>query len=176
MCILAFFGNEVKMQYSAFLRFIMLLVICSFQEVHCTVNDIARWEKQAAEVTIIRDYYGIPHVYGKTDALVVFGMIYAQCEDDFNRVESNYISSMGRLNVFVQKLGDTTAVPITHETERSIYDAFRESDDRIMYIKDLGGDENFHVLSVKPDGSGLVDHTPFEKVRSEVVDILDNRP
>lgn len=83
---------------------------------------------------------------------------------------------MGRLNVFVQKLGDTTAVPLTHETERSIYDAFWESDDRIIYIKDLGGDENFHVLSVKPDGSGLVDHTPFEQVRSEVVDILEDRP
>ncbi len=83
---------------------------------------------------------------------------------------------MGRLNVFVQKLGDTTAVPITHETERSIYDAFWETDDRIIYIKDIGGDENMHVLSVKADGSGLIDHTPFEKVRSEVLDILEDRP
>jgi len=83
---------------------------------------------------------------------------------------------MGRLNVFIQKLGDTAAVPITHETERSIYDAFWESDDRIIFIKDQGGDENLHVLSVKPDGSGLVDHTPFEKVRSGVVDILEDRP
>ena len=83
---------------------------------------------------------------------------------------------MGRMNVFVQKLGDTAALPITHETERSIYDAFWESDDRIIFIKDLGGDENMHVLSVKPDGSGLVDHTPFDKVRSEVVDILKDRP
>jgi dipeptidyl aminopeptidase/acylaminoacyl peptidase len=83
---------------------------------------------------------------------------------------------MGRMNVFVQKLGDTTAVPVTHETERSIYDAFWESNDRIIYIKDQGGDENTHVLSVKPDGSGLIDHTPFEKVRSDVVDILEERP
>jgi dipeptidyl aminopeptidase/acylaminoacyl peptidase len=82
----------------------------------------------------------------------------------------------GRMNVFVQKLGDTTAVPITHETERSIYDAFWESDDRIIYIKDQGGDENNHILSVKPDGTGLVDHTPFEKVQASVVDILEDRP
>ncbi len=83
---------------------------------------------------------------------------------------------MGRMNVFVQKLGDTASIPLTHETERSIYDAFWESDDRIIFTKDQGGDENLHVLSVKPDGSGLIDHTPFEKVRSEVVDILEDRP
>jgi dipeptidyl aminopeptidase/acylaminoacyl peptidase len=83
---------------------------------------------------------------------------------------------MGRMNVFVQKLGDTVSFPLTHETERSIYDAFWESDDRIIFTKDQGGDENLHVLSVKPDGSGLIDHTPFTKVRSEVVDILEDRP
>lgn len=83
---------------------------------------------------------------------------------------------MGRRNVFVQKLGDTTAIPITHETERSIYNAFWESDERIVYVKDTGGDENMHILSVRPDGTGLTDHTPFEKVRSEVLDILEERP
>ena len=83
---------------------------------------------------------------------------------------------MGRKNVFVQKLGDTTTTALTHETERSIYDAFWESDDRIVFVKDKGGDENLHILSVKPDGTGLVDHTPFDKVRSEVLDILENQP
>src|SRR5579871_5609355 len=57
----------------------------------------ARWEQQARNVTIIRDDWGIAHVYGKTDADAVFGMIYAQAEDDFNRVELNYINGMGRL-------------------------------------------------------------------------------
>src|SRR5467141_2628132 len=60
-------------------------------------RDIARWERQAQNVTIIRDDWGIAHVYGKTDADAVFGMIYAQAEDDFNRVETNYINAMGRL-------------------------------------------------------------------------------
>ncbi len=82
----------------------------------------------------------------------------------------------GRMNVFFQKLGDTTATPITQETDRSIYNAEWESDDRIIYVKDIGGDENTHILSVKPDGSGLVDHTPFEKVQASVVDILEDRP
>ena len=57
----------------------------------------ARWEREARNVTIIRDDWGIPHVYGKTDADAVFGLIYAQAEDDFNRVETNYLNAMGRL-------------------------------------------------------------------------------
>ncbi len=57
----------------------------------------ARWARQAQRVTIIRDDWGIAHVYGKTDADAVFGMIYAQAEDDFNRVETNYLNSLGRL-------------------------------------------------------------------------------
>ncbi len=48
-------------------------------------------------MTILRDDWGIPHVFGKTDADAVFGLMYAQAEDDFNRVELNYINAMGRL-------------------------------------------------------------------------------
>src|SRR3954447_26650586 len=59
--------------------------------------DVTRWEQQAAHVTIIRDDCAIAHVYGKTDADTVFGAMYAQAEDDFNRVETNYINAMGRL-------------------------------------------------------------------------------
>lgn len=62
-----------------------------------TQDEIARWKKQADRVTIIRDQYGVPHVYGKTDADAVFGFLYAQCEDDFPRVELNYITAMGRV-------------------------------------------------------------------------------
>jgi len=59
--------------------------------------DLARWEQQAKAVTIVRDDWGIAHVHGKTDADAVFGMIYAQAEDDFNRVETNFINGIGRL-------------------------------------------------------------------------------
>src|SRR5215468_9275787 len=55
------------------------------------------WAREAQNVTIIRDNWGIPHVYGKSDADAVFGVIYAQAEDDFNRVETNYLNSIGRL-------------------------------------------------------------------------------
>ena len=60
-------------------------------------SETARWERQAKNVTIVRDDWGIPHIHGKTDADAVFGLIYAQAEDDFNRVETNYLNSMGRL-------------------------------------------------------------------------------
>ena len=62
-----------------------------------SASEIARWEQQARNITIIRDDWGIAHVYGKTDADAVFGMVYAQAEDDFNRVETNYIVAMGWL-------------------------------------------------------------------------------
>lgn len=54
-------------------------------------------EQQAENITIIRDDYGVPHIYGKTDSDAVFGLMYAQAEDDFNRIERNYIWAIGRL-------------------------------------------------------------------------------
>src|SRR6266511_2397642 len=60
-------------------------------------RDIAPWQQQAQSVTIIRDDWGIADVYGKTDADAVFGMEYAQAEDDFNRIETNYLNALGRL-------------------------------------------------------------------------------
>src|SRR6476619_2130577 len=60
-------------------------------------GDVARWEREARAVTIVRDDWGIAHVHGKTDSDAVFGAIYAQAEDDFNRVETNYLNAMGRL-------------------------------------------------------------------------------
>lgn len=59
--------------------------------------ELARLKKAAQRVTILRDKWGIPHVFGKRDADAVFGMVFAQAEDDFNRVELNYINAMGRL-------------------------------------------------------------------------------
>ena len=60
-------------------------------------TDLPAWKAQAGQVTITRDDWGIAHVKGRTDADAVFGMIYAQAEDDFNRIETNYLVSLGRL-------------------------------------------------------------------------------
>jgi len=62
-----------------------------------TDTALTRWGQEARAVTISRDDWGIAHIQGKTDADAVFGMIYAQAEDDFNRIETNYLNSLGRL-------------------------------------------------------------------------------
>jgi len=62
-----------------------------------TPAELNRWQEHARNVTIIRDTWGIAHVFGQTDANTVFGLIYAQAEDDFNRIELNYINALGRL-------------------------------------------------------------------------------
>jgi acyl-homoserine-lactone acylase len=74
------------------LRFTAVFVFAAFVCGAAEAPDL-----RAARVTITRDDWGIAHVHGKTDADAVFGMIYAQAEDDFNRVETNYLNSMGRL-------------------------------------------------------------------------------
>lgn len=66
--------------------------------------EIENWQKTAKNVTIIRDNYGVPHIYGKTDADVVFGLMYTQCEDDFTRVEENYLDALGKLS---ESLGES---------------------------------------------------------------------
>ena len=74
-----------------------LLVLGAAAPLAAQQPDQARWRQRAQNVTITRDDWGIAHVRGKTDADAVFGMVYAQAEDDFNRVETNYINALGRL-------------------------------------------------------------------------------
>ncbi|MBN7812624.1 acylase [Algoriphagus sp. H41] len=75
---------------------IALLAFFSCQKEN-TSDELGRWEAQAERVEIIRDDFGVPHIYGKSDADAVFGLLYAQCEDDFRRVERNYVWAIGRL-------------------------------------------------------------------------------
>src|SRR5437773_7700975 len=77
---------------------VLILAAAAFSLAQAPANkDMAAWQKQAKSITIVRDDWGIAHVHGKTDADAVFGLMYAQAEDDFNRVETNFINSMGRL-------------------------------------------------------------------------------
>jgi acyl-homoserine-lactone acylase len=63
-----------------------------------TLQEIKNYKAQAQRVTIIRDNWGVPHIYGKTDADAVFGLLYAQCEENFQKVEENNLEMMGRLS------------------------------------------------------------------------------
>jgi len=58
--------------------------------------DLPRLQAEAQHVTITRDDWGIAHVVGRSDADAVFGAIYAQAEDDFGRIEANYLTALGR--------------------------------------------------------------------------------
>jgi acyl-homoserine-lactone acylase len=83
----------------AYLLFVILLISCKTepQAEEKVDYDTMSLAEKAERVTIIRDDFGVPHIYGKTDADAIFGLLYAQCEDDFNRVEQNYIWATGRL-------------------------------------------------------------------------------
>jgi acyl-homoserine-lactone acylase len=80
----------------AWLSLLLLGVACAPSQ-SAPEGEVAAWQARAERVTIIRDDWGIPHIYGESDADAVFGMIYAQAEDDFNRIEVNFLNSQGRL-------------------------------------------------------------------------------
>jgi acyl-homoserine-lactone acylase len=82
------------------MKLLLLLLLVSCAPVtadRAPRSEPARWDREAQRVTIVRDDWGVAHVHGATDADAVFGMVYAQAEDDFHRVETNYINAMGRL-------------------------------------------------------------------------------
>jgi len=92
--------------------------------------------------------------------------------------DGKYLSFMqpweGRKNIFVKKIGSPEpASRITAETARDISGYFWKGNDHLLFAKDFGGDENFHVVSVGRDGKGLKDLTPYPKVRAEIVDDLE---
>ncbi|MDX2129030.1 MAG: S9 family peptidase [Chloroherpetonaceae bacterium] len=83
-----------------------------------------------------------------------------------------------RMNVFVYKRSDPTepAKQITTIKDRDISGYFWKGESKILYAKDFGGDENFHVFAVNPDGTGERDLTPFDSVRAEIIDDLEDHP
>src|SRR3954451_2343433 len=77
--------------------FLLFLPLHSFSQ-KLSSTEIERCKAEALHVTIIRDNWGVPHIYGKTDADAVFGLLYAQCEESFKSVEENNLEMLGRLS------------------------------------------------------------------------------
>ena len=77
----------------------------------------------------------------------------------------------GKMNIFVQKIGDHNAVRVTGDTLRSIGQYFWKGN-RIVYVQDIGGDENFQLFSVMPNAENLKALTPFPGYRTELLDDL----
>src|SRR6185369_3450213 len=92
--------------------------------------------------------------------------------------DGKYVSFMQpyekRQNIFVQPRDSREETRVTSETERSIAEYFWKGNNRILYLRDFGGDENFHLFAVDKDGKNFKDLTPFEKVKVQIIDTLED--
>jgi dipeptidyl aminopeptidase/acylaminoacyl peptidase len=92
--------------------------------------------------------------------------------------DGEYFSFMApvkkRMNVFIQKSGSDKAIQITHETERDVSGYFWANNKRILFLKDSGGDENYKLFAVNINGTELKALTDFPKVKTQVIDDLED--
>jgi len=107
---------------------------------------------QASRVTIIRDNWGVPHIYGKTDADVVFGLMYAQCEESFERVERNYLQVLGRMAEIEGKayLYQDLQMKIIYDTTAAIAD-FNKAPEWLKKLLHAFADGINYYLFKNPD-------------------------
>lgn len=120
-----------------------------------TQKEIARWQQQAAEVTINEDDWGIPHIYGKTDADAVFGLMYVQCEQSFERVELNHLEMLGRLSEIYGKsrLYEDLRMRLIYDTAAAMADYHKSPDWFKKILNAYADGMNFYLYKhpeVKP--------------------------
>ena len=77
-----------------------------------------------------------------------------------------------RLNIFVQEIGKTEEVQVTFSKERDIQGYFWKNDNRLVFLQDKGGNENFHLFAVDKDGKNQKELTVGDDVRAEIIDDL----
>ena len=80
-----------------------------------------------------------------------------------------------RMNIFIQKIGDSSATQLTFEEARDIAGYFWPNNEQIVFLKDEGGDENFHLFGVNIDGSNPISFTDFDGVRAQIIDDLPDQ-
>ena len=80
-----------------------------------------------------------------------------------------------RMNIFIQKISDSSATQLTFEEARDIAGYFWPNNEQIVFLKDEGGDENFHLFGVNIDGSNSVSFTDFDGVRAQIIDDLPDQ-
>ena len=105
------------------LLLLILLPVASFAQKPSS-QDLTKYTAEAQHVTIIRDNWGVPHIYGKTDADAVFGLLYAQCEESFSSVEENNLEMMGRLSEIYgeERLYDDLEMRLIYDTAAAVKD------------------------------------------------------
>ena len=135
--------------------FFFLLLIPALLSAQLSKPDLLNLSARAKNVTIIRDTWGIPHIYGKSDADAVFGLLYAQCEDDFRRVEMNTLEMLGRTaEVYGEKnLAADLQMRLIYDTSAAISD-YKTSPPWFRKLLDASADGvNYYLLRhpyVKP--------------------------
>src|SRR5580698_2835468 len=120
-------------------------------------KEIEKFDKQAKEVTIIRDNWGVPHIYGKTDANAVFGLMYAECEDNFKGIEQNYLYQFGRLAAVdgEKSLASDIQLQLIADTGDAIKD-YRQSSPSFKKLLDAFADGLNYYLYKHPEVKPLV--------------------
>jgi len=133
---------------------LLLIPFISFTQ-QFSQKEINRYKVQAHRVNIIRDNWGVPHIYGTTDADAVFGLMYAQCEENFNKVEENNLEMMGRLSEVYgeSKLYNDLQMRLIYDTAAAIAD-YKRSPGWLKKLLDAAADGvNFYLYKhpeVKP--------------------------
>jgi acyl-homoserine lactone acylase PvdQ len=135
------------------------VVLTLLTALSCSEKKIAssQLEEKAKQVTIIRDEYGIPHIYGKTDADCVFGLMYAQCEDDFARVEDNYLTNLGRRSEAYGEASiyEDLLIRLTIDSAEAVED-YRTSPEWLRKLLNAYADGINYYLEKHPDVKPLV--------------------
>lgn len=122
-----------------------------------TPKEIDRYKTEAQRVTIIRDNWGVPHIYGKTDADAVFGLLYSQCEENFAKVEENNLEMMGRLSeVYGEgQLYNDLQMKLIYDTAAAIAD-YKRSPLWLKKLLDAAADGVNYYLYKHPEVKPLV--------------------
>ncbi len=129
----------------------LLLPTFSFSQ-NFDKEQIVSWQQEAQSVTIVRDTWGIPHIYGKTDANVVFGLMYSECEENFERVERNYLEVMGRLAEIdgVAKVYDDLQMQLIYDSAAAKND-YANSPDWFKKLLNAFADGVNYYLAIHPN-------------------------
>jgi acyl-homoserine lactone acylase PvdQ len=168
-------------------------------------QEINRCQAQAKAVTIIRDNWGVPHIYGKTDAAVVFGLMYSQCEDNFKGIERNYLYQLGKqteadgdaplyTDVQLQLIADSADAIKDYKTSapsfKKLLDAFADGINYYLYKHPEVKPKVFKrfepwyalmftdgsVAATETGGINLVETKSFYADSSEKFGVVINRP
>ncbi|MEO6932379.1 MAG: penicillin acylase family protein, partial [Chitinophagaceae bacterium] len=122
-------------------------------------TEILRYQTQAKSVNIIRDNWGIPHIYGKSDADAVFGLLYAQCEESFSRVELNNLEMLGRMAEIngEGQLYDDLQMRMIYDSADAVKD-YKESPPWLRKLLDAAADGVNYYLFTHPEVKPLLLH------------------